>query len=1146
MFKLKKNLRKMLFLSLFIIFILFGLPQTVFGVFDEVDVNSNWRPMSELSGINSLRIRGEKILDKEYSFTPKFIKNQTKVTTGSDIIVSGIDDVWNRPSMPGLSKRFKFISKNKPYRGYVLYENVGKYLGEQVNLKMSFTSNSANLVDVGVDENTFLSIGLGGLGSANAEVTFEFFNNRNEPLEINGYWTFYRLNYYKIIKLNRSDFNNFYMLDIAKYKHIKTNNFLYLYVDDSKYTGDGDESYLTTTFNKKSKISYGVTTVQGQTGPVIRFTSNSLPAVPMFDIYGFGERVRMEDRTKVMKLFEFEQRVPFTNKENYQSKYEVKTKIDDSLLVNTSGVEIKNDLGQDVKNLFDVSLVNSELKIVAKATTLKTASFYDRVYTFIVNGKSTEKLTKQQVRANHVGTLTVKQNGVDVEYKSKSIETILEWSTEGEIALDLKRKSNRIDFDNVQIKEKVSGQYKVLDIRYPSNQTIHYSNAFVSNNNWEIIKNENNAKDMNSLSFVIEKNNSASKIKDFLTNQVYFEANETQEKATKETILVRLLGEVIIEREGEDKKTHYYKFVPEVKYWLDAYNAAKKERYKGLKGYLLTITSKEEHDFVFDNIAKEPGWLGGTRMLINGKTKINDEDSLSNNMSDYDHKASNAEAWYWVNGPEARKNFYSIRSYNRNLKPPERDKQGKIAGVYEGFRNPTNNNNNNNYYQPDNSHSGMGEYVLQFAQDKTKYWNDLYNEYTEKIGNKGYYVEFSEYGNQIEDELAPSTTTASAEGVVPKPITYSYQSSSLKKLKDNSQYQETYKIGTVVPSPQEPTFAHYQFAKVSNSSIVASSNKQEIIYTYHPIKYQLAYDSNGGTGSIPTQEFTIETTNLKIASQAGFSRKGYLQTRWRTKKGESATFYDFNQAVSFNELKGNTTLYADWKEHNAEVVFTFYLKDGAGRLVPLKDLAANQSVVTAKTKTYPVKTTVASILSDPSVKQTFNNYILQETFYQVGAGTESKTKPAELTVEGLKIKHVYQGTLALKVPPVISFKPTASALTPPKNISLTKQEKLEVINTQGAGGNWQVRAKLEKMMTRNNQKLLGEITYLPSANQTPIVFNETLKPIINNQTNQQIDTTIPLLETEKGLRLSLESGNLMGTYGEGIIKWELGDYPKVN
>lgn len=86
----------------------------------------------------------------------------------------------------------------------------------------------------------------------------------------------------------------------------------------------------------------------------------------------------------------------------------------------------------------------------------------------------------------------------------------------------------------------------------------------------------------------------------------------------------------------------------------------------------------------------------------------------------------------------------------------------------------------------------------------------------------------------------------------------------------------------------------------------------------------------------------------------------------------------------------------------------------------------------------------------------------------------------------------------------------------------------------------------QKMMTRNNQKLLGEITYLPSENQTPIVFNETLKPIINNQTNQQIDTTIPLLETEKGLRLSLESGNLMGTYGEGIIKWELGDYPKVN
>ncbi|QBO37326.1 hypothetical protein EQG49_13065 [Periweissella cryptocerci] len=155
-------------------------------------------------------------------------------------------------------------------------------------------------------------------------------------------------------------------------------------------------------------------------------------------------------------------------------------------------------------------------------------------------------------------------------------------------------------------------------------------------------------------------------------------------------------GKIATWVDGEGNK-HYYEFVEaqgsgKAVTWLQAYNLAKQMEYRGLQGYLATITSTEEHQFIFDSIATNPGWLGGTRMrklTANGPQKIVDDQQLTEAKSNgtdirealyygnklstnygvftwanTDSAASKAQTtWYWADGPEAGQDFLSRPTY---------------------------------------------------------------------------------------------------------------------------------------------------------------------------------------------------------------------------------------------------------------------------------------------------------------------------------------------------------------------------------------------------------------------------------------------------------------------------------------------------
>lgn len=90
-----------------------------------------------------------------------------------------------------------------------------------------------------------------------------------------------------------------------------------------------------------------------------------------------------------------------------------------------------------------------------------------------------------------------------------------------------------------------------------------------------------------------------------------------------------------------DGTDHYYEFVSDSGIsWNDAETAAESRSYAGLDGYLATVTSQGENEFIYSKLSGD-GWMGAT-----------DTSSESN--------------WYWVTGPEAGTKFFDQTSAASN------------------------------------------------------------------------------------------------------------------------------------------------------------------------------------------------------------------------------------------------------------------------------------------------------------------------------------------------------------------------------------------------------------------------------------------------------------------------------------------------
>ncbi|MGD1871871.1 MAG: FG-GAP-like repeat-containing protein [Mastigocoleus sp.] len=186
---------------------------------------------------------------------------------------------------------------------------------------------------------------------------------------------------------------------------------------------------------------------------------------------------------------------------------------------------------------------------------------------------------------------------------------------------------------------------------------------------------------------------------------------------------------------------HFYEFVSDDGItWTDAKTAAESQTYFGLTGYLATITSETEQNFIDDKVQGN-GWIGG---------------------SDDTGQGTNGEGdWRWVTGPEAGTQFWSGSGLTGS----------SVNGAYENWKQviDPNNPSNDGTVEPNNNNGNenYAHIIGDTAAGEIGTWNDLNNTETlQGFKPQGYIVE---YGG-LEGENTPQITGSVEVNITGGPV----------------------------------------------------------------------------------------------------------------------------------------------------------------------------------------------------------------------------------------------------------------------------------------------------------------------------------------------------------------------------------------
>lgn len=218
------------------------------------------------------------------------------------------------------------------------------------------------------------------------------------------------------------------------------------------------------------------------------------------------------------------------------------------------------------------------------------------------------------------------------------------------------------------------------------------------------------------LQFKCGENVSGSVLQQYLRRHVTF-----HRPAGLEQKVTALAENVTLDGTGTEAfMGHYYQFVADSRsIWTGAYAQAKGKTFNGLTGYLLTVTDKNEHNYIYQKFNKN-GWMAATRSVpANGYDKA--AFTLGSTLS---------WVWKWACGPEADT---VIGTQYANSK-------GMRAGSYANWHS----GEPNGRYVPGSSYANEG--FGQYGYGSYGRWNDLPDRAISGI--QGYYVEFGGYDNE--------------------------------------------------------------------------------------------------------------------------------------------------------------------------------------------------------------------------------------------------------------------------------------------------------------------------------------------------------------------------------------------------------------
>ena len=160
---------------------------------------------------------------------------------------------------------------------------------------------------------------------------------------------------------------------------------------------------------------------------------------------------------------------------------------------------------------------------------------------------------------------------------------------------------------------------------------------------------------------------------------------------------------------------HWYEFAANTKNWEDAKNEAASKTYFGKIGYLATVSSAAENNFIW-KIMSSDAWMGGSDDYL--------EVNASLGRDVFANQAAVEGDFYWVTGPEKGTLFSS-----GNGNPTT------ATGQYSNWAGR----------EPNNSYSNLGEHSVHFYASSGGTWNDFYKTYRNLPS-------IIEYGGMLNDD----------------------------------------------------------------------------------------------------------------------------------------------------------------------------------------------------------------------------------------------------------------------------------------------------------------------------------------------------------------------------------------------------------
>jgi hypothetical protein len=139
---------------------------------------------------------------------------------------------------------------------------------------------------------------------------------------------------------------------------------------------------------------------------------------------------------------------------------------------------------------------------------------------------------------------------------------------------------------------------------------------------------------------------------------------------------------------------HYYEYVAGITTWTNAYTVSSSKSYFGRAGYLATMSSEAENNFIWKLMSSD-AWFGACDDYLYVNAALG--------TSTFASQSAVESKWYWVSGPEKGTNFS-----NGNVSPVT------VTGQYAKWAGGEPNNSGNEHYG-------------QFYSSNNGRWNDLPN-----------------------------------------------------------------------------------------------------------------------------------------------------------------------------------------------------------------------------------------------------------------------------------------------------------------------------------------------------------------------------------------------------------------------------------